>query len=82
MLRTFPMDNSTASCDLLLQNSFSTRAALTIILDVPGHPVRSTIFDLPATFSDILHSSYAVSLRRDRLTVDLGGGNLPSIESE
>jgi len=41
VLRTFPMDNSTASCDLLLQYSFSARAALAIILDVPGHPVRS-----------------------------------------
>lgn len=60
---------------------FSTRAALTVILDVPCHPVRSTIFDLPATFSDILHSRYAVSLCRDRLTVNFDGGNLPSIES-
>jgi hypothetical protein len=62
--------------------SFSARAALTIILDVPGHPVRSTIFDLPATFCDILNSHYAVFLRRDRLTVNFVGGNLPSIESE
>jgi len=61
---------------------FSTRAALTIILDVPGHPVRSTIFDLSATFSDILQSRYAVVLRHDRLTVNFDGGNLPSIESE
>jgi hypothetical protein len=82
VLRTFPMENSTSACDLLLQNSFSARSALTIILDVPGHPVRSTIFDLPATFSDTLHASYAVSLSLDRLAVNLGGGNLPSIESE
>jgi len=54
--------------------SFSTRAALTIILDVPGHPVRSTIFDLPATFSDTLPSRYAVSLRRNRLTVNFDEG--------
>jgi hypothetical protein len=54
--------------------SFSTRAALTIILDVPGHPVRSTIFDLPATFSDILHSRYAVFLRRNRLNGEFRWG--------
>jgi hypothetical protein len=76
------MDNSTAACDLLLQISFSTRAALTNILDVTGHPVRSTIFDLPATFSDILHSRYAVLLRRDRLTVNFDGETFPSFESE
>jgi hypothetical protein len=62
--------------------SFCTRAALTVILDVPGHPVRATIFDLPATFSDILHTRYAVSLHRDRLTVNSGKGNLTAIESE
>jgi len=54
--------------------SFSTRAALTVILDVPGHAVCSTISDLPATFSDILPSRYAVFLRRDRLTVNFVGG--------
>jgi hypothetical protein len=49
---------------------------LAVILDVPGHPVRSAILEIRATFSDILQSHYAITLHCCQLAANFYRGGM------
>jgi hypothetical protein len=60
--------------------SFSGRSEFTTVLYLLGRPVgpsslrvRSTVFELSAPFSDMLHYHYSITLRRYQLVVNFDG---------
>jgi hypothetical protein len=60
--------------------SFSVRSEFTTVLSLLGRlvgssslMVRSTVFELSAQFSDMLHSHYSITLRRYKLVVNFDG---------
>jgi len=60
--------------------SFSARSEFTTVLSLLGRPVgslslmvRSTVFELSAQFSDMLHAHYSITLRCYQLMVNFDG---------
>ena len=68
--------------------SFSASSEFTTVLSLLGRPVgssslmvRSTVFEVFAQFSDMLHSHYSVTLRRYQLVVNFDGKTFLGLKS-